>query len=51
LFVPAGVEHRFENFSGDLALWVFSTDLKAVKLNGARARIYRASTKTQRFQK
>jgi len=23
LFVPAGVEHRFENFSNDLALWVF----------------------------
>ena len=22
LFVPAGVEHRFEEFSGDLALWV-----------------------------
>jgi mannose-6-phosphate isomerase-like protein (cupin superfamily) len=23
LFVPAGVEHRFENFSNDLAVWVF----------------------------
>jgi mannose-6-phosphate isomerase-like protein (cupin superfamily) len=23
LFVPAGVEHRFENFSDDLAVWVF----------------------------
>ena len=23
LFVPAGMEHRFENFSDDLALWVF----------------------------
>jgi mannose-6-phosphate isomerase-like protein (cupin superfamily) len=23
LFVPAGVEHRFEEFSDDLALWVF----------------------------
>ncbi|MDX6531927.1 MAG: hypothetical protein QOH41_4217 [Blastocatellia bacterium] len=23
LFVAAGIEHRFENFSGDLALWVF----------------------------
>jgi len=22
LFVPAGVEHRFEDFSDDLALWV-----------------------------
>ena len=22
LFVPAGVEHRFENFTGDLAAWV-----------------------------
>jgi mannose-6-phosphate isomerase-like protein (cupin superfamily) len=22
LFVPAGVEHRFENFSDDLAVWV-----------------------------
>ena len=22
LFVPAGVEHRFENFSEDLAVWV-----------------------------
>ena len=22
LFVPAGVEHRFENFTDDLALWV-----------------------------
>jgi mannose-6-phosphate isomerase-like protein (cupin superfamily) len=23
LFVPAGAEHRFENFSDDLAVWVF----------------------------
>ena len=23
LFVPAGMEHRFENFSDDLAIWVF----------------------------
>ena len=23
LFVPAGVEHRFEDFSSDLAVWVF----------------------------
>ena len=23
LFVAAGIEHRFENFSPDLALWVF----------------------------
>jgi mannose-6-phosphate isomerase-like protein (cupin superfamily) len=23
LFVPAGVVHRFENFSDDLAVWVF----------------------------
>ena len=23
LFVPAGMEHRFENFSDDLAVWVF----------------------------
>jgi mannose-6-phosphate isomerase-like protein (cupin superfamily) len=23
LFVPAGVEHRFENLSNDLAVWVF----------------------------
>ena len=23
LFVSAGMEHRFENFSDDLALWVF----------------------------
>jgi mannose-6-phosphate isomerase-like protein (cupin superfamily) len=23
LFVPAGVEHRFENFSGDFSTWVF----------------------------
>lgn len=23
LFVPAGVEHRFENFSSDFATWVF----------------------------
>jgi mannose-6-phosphate isomerase-like protein (cupin superfamily) len=23
LFVPAGVEHRFENFSEDFAAWVF----------------------------
>jgi mannose-6-phosphate isomerase-like protein (cupin superfamily) len=23
LFVPAGVEHRFENFSEDFATWVF----------------------------
>jgi mannose-6-phosphate isomerase-like protein (cupin superfamily) len=23
LFVPAGVEHRFENFSDDFAVWVF----------------------------
>jgi|SRR6266850_3465730 len=23
LFAGAGVEHRFENFSGDLAVWVF----------------------------
>jgi len=23
LFVPGGMEHRFENFSDDLALWVF----------------------------
>jgi len=23
LFAAAGVEHRFENFSGDLAVWVF----------------------------
>lgn len=23
LFVPAGVEHRFENFTGDFATWVF----------------------------
>jgi mannose-6-phosphate isomerase-like protein (cupin superfamily) len=23
LFVPAGVEHRFEEFTDDLALWVF----------------------------
>jgi mannose-6-phosphate isomerase-like protein (cupin superfamily) len=23
LFVPAGVVHRFEDFSGDLAVWVF----------------------------
>ena len=23
LFVPAGVEHRFENFSDDFAAWVF----------------------------
>ena len=23
LFVPAGVEHRFEEFTPDLALWVF----------------------------
>lgn len=23
LFVPAGAEHRFEDFSADLALWVF----------------------------
>ena len=23
LFVPAGVPHRFEEFSGDLAVWVF----------------------------
>ena len=23
LFVPAGVEHRFENFTDDLAVWVF----------------------------
>ncbi len=23
LFVPAGVEHRFEDFSDDLAVWVF----------------------------
>lgn len=22
LFVPAGIEHRFENFSDDLAVWV-----------------------------
>jgi mannose-6-phosphate isomerase-like protein (cupin superfamily) len=22
LFVPAGLEHRFENFTGDLTLWV-----------------------------
>ena len=22
LFAPAGVEHRFEDFSGDLAVWV-----------------------------
>ena len=22
IFVPAGVEHRFENFSDDLAIWV-----------------------------
>jgi len=22
LFVPAGVEHRFENFSDDFATWV-----------------------------
>ena len=22
LFVPAGMEHRFENFSGDFATWV-----------------------------
>ncbi len=23
LFVPAGVEHRFENFSSDFSTWVF----------------------------
>jgi uncharacterized protein YjlB len=23
LFVPAGVEHRFEGFSDDFAVWVF----------------------------
>lgn len=23
LFVPAGIEHRFETFSGDFATWVF----------------------------
>jgi mannose-6-phosphate isomerase-like protein (cupin superfamily) len=23
LFVPAGIEHRFEDFSGDFAVWVF----------------------------
>lgn len=23
IFVPAGVEHRFENFSEDFAVWVF----------------------------
>ncbi len=23
LFVPAGVEHRFENFTSDFATWVF----------------------------
>ena len=23
LFVPAGMEHRFEHFSDDLAVWVF----------------------------
>jgi mannose-6-phosphate isomerase-like protein (cupin superfamily) len=23
LFVPAGMKHRFENFSDDLAVWVF----------------------------
>jgi len=23
LFVPAGVEHRFENFSDDLVVWAF----------------------------
>lgn len=23
IFVPAGVEHRFENFSRDFAVWVF----------------------------
>lgn len=23
LFVPAGIPHRFENFTGDLAVWVF----------------------------
>jgi mannose-6-phosphate isomerase-like protein (cupin superfamily) len=23
LFVPAGVEHRFENFSNDFSTWVF----------------------------
>ncbi len=23
LFVPAGMEHRFENFRDDLAVWVF----------------------------
>ena len=23
LFVPAGVEHRFEDFSADFATWVF----------------------------
>ncbi len=22
LFVPAGIEHRFENFTGDFATWV-----------------------------
>lgn len=28
LFVAAGVEHRFSNFSDDFANWVFFTDLK-----------------------
>ena len=35
LFVAAGVEHRFENFSDDLALWVLFYGPEGGESNGA----------------
>jgi gentisate 1,2-dioxygenase len=43
LFVPAGEEHRLEDFSADFAVWVFSTDPKVAKAPNSRRLLLGAS--------